>query len=472
MSLPVKHGASKQDPAARSMTAEPLFGTDGIRGAAGVFPMTVEVADALGRAVVAALSKDTSGVVIIGRDTRISSPVFEQAVAQGVTAAGGEVWRAGVLPTPALAYVVERHAAAAGIMISASHNPAADNGLKVLRAGGRKCTDAEEARLEKALREAFRPSAGSALSAAPRDPAGIVRDDLRRDYEHYIRDCFARELDLKGRRIVVDAAHGAAWQTTPSALRALGAEVVSFYDHPDGNNINDGCGSTFPQAIEALVREHRGDVGIAHDGDADRVILCDETGRALDGDEVLAILALDALERGTLAHQTLVATVMSNLGLEEALGARGASVVRVPVGDRFVAEAMEQGGFTLGGEQSGHIIVRPFQQTGDGLVAALSVLCAMQRAGKPLSELRQCLHLYPQRLFNLPVKEKRPLEGWAQVQSALAEAEAALQGRGRLLLRYSGTEPKIRLLVEAREGETIEAVAEKILAPIRSAIGV
>ncbi len=450
-----------------------LFGTDGIRGRAGEFPMTVEVARALGAAVSQQFAAGKSGAntqaILIGRDTRRSSPLLEQAVAQGVELAGGEVWLIGVVPTPALSYLIHRHAAAAGVMVSASHNPAHDNGLKVFCPDGRKCSDAQEAALEAAIWKAHATS-GAAGQYAPRDSAGLERPDLRAQYERYIGDAFSK-LDLKKFRIAVDAANGASHHTTPAVLRALGADVRCAFDRPDGMNINADCGSTCAETIEAWVRETKADVGISHDGDADRVLLCDENGHALDGDELLAILALDALEQGTLAKKTLVATVMSNLGLDECLQAKGARVERVNVGDRFVAQEMDAGGYTLGGEQSGHIIIRPIQQTGDGLVAALAALAAMKRRGRPLSQLRKQIHLYPQRLTNLLVKEKRPLEDWPEVQAAVRDAEKTLNGFGRILLRYSGTEPKVRLLVEAKEEKWLAPITEAVLKPIQDAIG-
>jgi len=437
------------------------FGTDGIRGRAGETPITAEFAEKLGCALVKVLGVENP-VVAIGRDTRASGPMLEEALARGITSAGGDVRLLGVLPTPGVAAYVVENRLAAGAVISASHNPAHDNGIKFFSGDGFKLPDETELAIEQQLD-------ASAPAVAP-GPIGKVDDAVSRYVAHALKS-LPPDFSLRGLKIAVDCANGAAHETTPQALRALGADVHVFHAAPDGLNINADCGSTVAGEISRLVKETGAQVGLSHDGDADRLLLCDETGDPLDGDELLAIAGLDLLARGELPGKTIVATVMSNLGLDELFESRGGKVVRTAVGDRYVLEAMRAGGYVLGGEQSGHMIFLRHGTTGDGLVSALQILRVMKESGKPLSELRRVLTKYPQAQRAVKVSSKPPLEELPQVQSAIRAAEEALAPRGRVLVRYSGTEPKARILLEGREATVLEEHADKIAAALTGAIG-
>lgn len=427
------------------------FGTDGVRGRAGETPITAEFAEKLGRALVRVLGK-RQPVIAIGRDTRESGPRLEAALARGLASAGGEVRLLGVLPTPGVAAFVVANRLDAGAVISASHNPAHDNGIKFFSGDGFKLPDATELALEQQLEGPATDGAGAVAAL----------DHAAPQYVAHALQSLPAGFSLHGLKVAVDCANGAAGETTPAALRTLGAEVYLFHATPDGSNINAGCGSTVSREISRLVKETGAQVGLSHDGDADRLLLCDETGDPLDGDELLAMAALDLLRRGELAGQTVVATVMSNLGLDEAIEEAGGKVLRTAVGDRYVLEAMRKGGFILGGEQSGHLIFLRHGTTGDGLVSALQIFRLMAESGKPLSELRQVLRKYPQAQRAVAVKSKPPLESVPAIQSALAAAEQALAPRGRVLVRYSGTEPKLRILLEGREAGLLETLADRI----------
>lgn len=433
------------------------FGTDGIRGRAGETPITAEFAEKLGRALVEVLGIDHP-VVAIGRDTRASGPMLEAALARGITSAGGHAVLLGVLPTPGVAAYVTGHKLAAGAVISASHNPAHDNGIKFFSGDGFKLPDETESAIEQHLETPPADAVPGRVTNADGAVAGYVAHALR---------SLPPGFSLGGLKIAVDCANGAASESTPAALRALGADVRVFHAEPDGNNINAGCGSTVADEIGRLVKETGAQVGLAHDGDADRLLLCDETGDPLDGDELLAMAGLDLLRRGELAGRTVVATVMSNLGLDEAIEQAGGRVVRTAVGDRYVLEAMRTGGYVLGGEQSGHMIFLRHGTTGDGLVSALQILRLMTGSGKPLSELRKVLHKYPQAQRAVAVKSKPPLETVPQVQAAITAAEQALAPRGRVLVRYSGTEPKLRILLEGRDPALLEYHADRIATAAR-----
>jgi phosphoglucosamine mutase len=437
------------------------FGTDGIRGRAGETPITAEFAEKLGRALVKVLGVDRP-VVAIGRDTRASGPMLEGALARGITSAGGEVRLLGVLPTPGVAAYVVENKLTAGAVISASHNPAHDNGIKFFSGDGFKLPDETESAIEEHLD-------APAPAVAPGAVAGI--DDATTRYVRHARQSLPPDFSLRGLTIAVDCANGAAVESTPRTLRELGADVHVFHADPDGNNINAGCGSTVAGEISRLVKETGAQVGLSHDGDADRLLLCDETGDPLDGDELLAMAGIDLLGRGELSGNTVVATVMSNLGLDEAIEQAGGKVVRTAVGDRYVLEAMRAGGFVLGGEQSGHMIFLRHGTTGDGLVSALQILRLMTGSGKPLSELRKVLQKYPQAQRAVAVKSKPPLETVPEVQAAIAAAEQALAPRGRVLVRYSGTEPKLRILLEGREAALLEDHADRIASAVRDKLG-
>jgi phosphoglucosamine mutase len=435
------------------------FGTDGIRGRAGEPPITAEFAEKLGRALVSVLGTENP-IVAIGRDTRASGPMLEAALARGIVSAGGEARLLGVLPTPGVAALVVEDRLTAGAVISASHNPAHDNGIKFFSGDGCKLPDATELAIEQQLDTPASGSPGTVTTAG---------DAAARYVRHALRS-LPPGFSLRGLKIAVDCANGAASETTPAALRALGADVHIFHAAPDGQNINAGCGSTVAEEISRLVKQTGAHVGLSHDGDADRLLLCDETGDPLDGDELLAMAGLDLLRRGELAGRTVVATVMSNLGLDEAIQQAGGRVIRAAVGDRYVLEAMREGGYVLGGEQSGHMIFLRHGTTGDGLVSALQIFRLMAASGKPLSELRQVLHKYPQAQRAVAVKSKPPLESVPSIQTAITAAEQALAPRGRVLVRYSGTEPKLRILLEGRDAALLEDHADRIAAAVQQSI--
>jgi phosphoglucosamine mutase len=435
------------------------FGTDGIRGRAGQTPITAEFAEKLGRALVRVLGLDAP-VIAIGRDTRESGPMLEAALARGIASAGGNVQLLGVLPTPGVAAFVVENNLAAGAVISASHNPAPDNGIKFFSGDGFKLPDETELAIEQQLE-----------IAGTGTPGAITRaDDAAARYVAHALRSLPPGFSLRGLKIAVDCANGAAFETTPAALRALGADVHVFHAAPDGHNINDGCGSTVAPEISRLVKETGAHVGLSHDGDADRLLLCDENGDPLDGDELLAMAGLDMLQRGELTGQTVVATVMSNLGLDEAIEQAGGHIIRAAVGDRYVLEAMRHGGFILGGEQSGHMIFLRHGTTGDGLVAALQIFHLMAGSGKPLSELRRVLRKYPQAQRAVAVQTKPLLESVPAIQAAITAAEEALAPRGRVLVRYSGTEPKLRILLEGRDAGLLEDHADRIAAAVRQSL--
>jgi phosphoglucosamine mutase len=451
------------------MTAErTLFGTDGIRGTANRHPVTPETAFRLGRAAGHLLGGGNGTArFVIGRDTRRSGAMLEAAMVAGLNSVGADAVLAGVIPTPAVACLVTELGASGGAVISASHNPAPDNGLKLFGHDGYKLPDPIEERLEQLILtgeiDAERPEGAGIGTVEALPDAG--------DRYGRLAKSSVPGMSLRGMKIALDCANGASFRTTPAVLKELGADLSLFHADPDGMNINAGCGSTHPEEISRLVKESGALLGISHDGDADRLVLCDETGGIVDGDEILAIAALDAMKRGTLAGKTLVATVMSNFGLDECLASAGGRVVRTAVGDRYVVEAMREGNYSIGGEQSGHLIFRDHGTTGDGLLAALQILRVMTESGKPLGELRRVLKKYPQAQRNLRVKEKPPLDSIAEVAHLVSATEAALAGKGRVLLRYSGTEPKVRLLVEGPDEAVIHAAADAIASALIVAIG-
>lgn len=425
------------------------FGTDGVRGPYGGPLINEAFAERLGFA--AACWLKTGGLVPIGRDTRASGALLEAAVARGLRAGGAEPVLLGVLPTPAVARAVAKERAPLGVVITASHNPAADNGIKFFGTGGMKLTDQDEAAIEAELAGAAAPPAATSGEFATMSGAAA-------DYVAASAGLLTKGA-LAGWRIVLDTANGATCGTSPVALRALGADVIGLGDAPDGRNINAAVGSEHPEQLAAKVRASGARLGVAHDGDGDRCVLCDELGAVLDGDEILAILATHALRCGALVKRTLVVTVQSNLGVDAAIQAAGGRVCRTAVGDRYVIEGMRAEGATLGGESSGHIICADISPTGDGLVAALKVIEVMLATGRPLSELRRVLRKFPQLTAALKVKEKKPLETLPGLGAAIRALETELGGLGRVLVRYSGTEAKLRLLVE---GPTDEVVADGI----------
>ncbi len=453
-----------------------IFGTDGVRGTANIEPVTAETALKLGRAaahVFKNLRSESRGRgrhrLVLGKDTRLSGYMLENAVSSGILSMGVDVLFIGPLPSPGVAYVTRSLRADAGIVITASHNPYADNGIKFFGADGYKLDDAIEQEIEELVFsgriEDIRPTA-EAIGKAVR-----IDDALGR-YIEFAKSSFPRGLNLEAKRIVVDCAHGAAYKSTPCVLRELGAEVIVFGNQPDGSNINKECGSMHPGQLCAKVREFRADLGIAHDGDADRVVLCDETGGLLDGDDIMVIAAQEMLADNSLAKKTVVATVMSNAGVDVAVKKAGGQILRTPVGDKNVIEAMLRGGYNLGGEQSGHLIFGDHSTTGDGLVAALQILRIMKAKNAPLSQLRKCWIRYPQLITNVKVREKVPFEKLEGVLSLVTKAEAVLNPEGgRVLLRYSGTEPKARLLVEGRDSSTLEHWSREICGAIQRQVG-
>ena len=454
-----------------------IFGTDGVRGIANVEPVTAETALKLGRAAAhvftqlnpRTIPEGTRPKIVLGKDTRLSGYMLENALVAGITSLGVDVLLIGPLPTPGVAYITRSLRADAGIVLSASHNPYEDNGIKFFRHDGYKLDDQIEEKIEQLVFtgeiDSIRPTAGKIGRAARID------DALGR-YVEFAKASFPRGMSLEEMRIAVDVANGAAYKSTPCILRELGAEVTVAHNDPNGTNINAQCGSTFPEEIQRIVKATGAHVGITHDGDADRVLLCDENGEIVDGDEILAIASVNLLQAGRLAQNTLVATVMSNFGLDETLAAAGGKVTRTKVGDRYVIEEMLQRKINLGGEQSGHIIFRDFTTTGDGIVSALQILRIMHETGTPLSKLKSCLKKYPQAQRNLKVKAKPPIEELREVVKLRDEAERELGGKGRVLLRYSGTEPKIRLLIEGRELAQIDRQANRIADAIEKAIGI
>ena len=453
-----------------------IFGTDGVRGTANVEPVTAETVLKLGRAaahVFKNLEHQPRGrgrhKIVIGKDTRLSGYLLENAISSGILSMGVDVLFIGPLPTPGVAYVTRSLRADAGIVITASHNPYADNGIKFFRADGYKLDDKIEDEIEHLVFsgeiESIRPTADEIGKA-------VRIDDALGRYIEFAKASFPRGITLEGLRVVVDCAHGAAYKSTPCVLRELGAEVVVYGNQPDGMNINQGCGSMHPENLCRKVVEHRAHLGLAHDGDADRVLLCDETGTLIDGDDIMAVAALDLLAGKTLAKKTLVATVMSNAGLEAVVKAAGGKVVRTAVGDKNVIDEMLRGGFNFGGEQSGHLIFRDYSTTGDGLVAALQILRIMRAKGTPLSKLAACWTRFPQLVTNVKVREKKPFEQLDGLSQLVTEAETELKGQGgRVFLRYSGTEFKARLLLEGRDAKVLEKWSRKICGIIQKQIG-
>ena len=453
-----------------------IFGTDGVRGTANLEPVTAETALKLGRAAghvfktLETQARDRGKhKIVIGKDTRLSGYMLENAISAGVLSMGVDVLFIGPLPTPGVAYITRSLRADAGIVITASHNPYSDNGIKFFRADGYKLDDEIEGRIEQLVFQAdsnvLRPSAAQIGKA-------VRIDDALGRYIEFAKASFPKGLTLEGLRIVVDCANGAAYKATPCVLRELGAEVFVYGNTPDGKNINLECGSMHPENLCAKVRELRADVGIAHDGDADRMLLCDEQGQMIDGDDIMAISALEMLKEKTLAEKTLVATVMSNAGLDAAIKEAGGQVVRTAVGDKNVIDEMLRHGYNFGGEQSGHLIYRDYSTTGDGLVAALQILRLLKSTDTPLSKLARCWTRFPQLVTNVRVREKIPFEKLDGVLDLVTQAEAAVKPQGgRVLLRYSGTEPKARLLIEGREAAVLTHWSAEICRALKAQVG-
>ncbi len=441
-----------------------FFGTDGIRGTANSWPMTAETALRVG---MAAGSLFTRGAhrhrVVIGKDTRLSGYMIEPALVAGFTSVGMDVFQFGPLPTPAVAMLTRSLRADLGVMISASHNPFHDNGIKLFGPDGYKLSDAQEEQIERLLQEE-----PDSLRVKP-DKLGRAKriEDAQARYIEFVKYSFPRAQRLEGLRIVVDCANGASYKVAPAALWELGAEVIPIGTEPNGFNINEKCGSTAPEKLCDKVRELRADIGIALDGDADRVVIADERGQIVDGDQLMALIATSWKESGQLSQDGIVATVMSNLGMERFLSDNAISMVRTKVGDRYVVEAMRTGGYNVGGEQSGHIVLSDFSTTGDGLIAALQVLAVVKASEKPVSEVCALFEPLPQILKNVRFKKGRPL-GEKSVKEAIADGESRLGNQGRLIIRPSGTEPLIRVMGEGDDAVLVNAVVDDIVGALQS----
>jgi phosphoglucosamine mutase len=443
-----------------------LFGTDGVRGTANIEPMTSETVLRLGRAIAHVVKgSPRRHRIIIGKDTRLSGYMIESALTSGICSMGVDVMLVGPLPTPGIAFLTRSMRADAGVVISASHNPFQDNGIKFFDSTGFKLPDETEREIERLLSEDeiahLRPTA-TEVGKAHRI------DDATGRFNVFLKSTFPRQLGLDGMKIVIDCANGAGYRVGPEVFDELGADVVATGVEPNGQNINDGCGALYPERLAERVLREGADVGIALDGDGDRVICVDEKGAIVDGDELLAIMGLALLEEGTLTNGGIVATVMSNIGLEVALREKGVRLVRVAVGDRYVVEEMRRGGYILGGEQSGHVVCLDQSTTGDGLLTALRVLALMVGKRKPLSELRSVMQRFPQVLVNVSVRERRDLAGLPVIASAIAKASRELGDRGRVVVRYSGTEPLVRVMVEGDRPQVVERLVQDIAESVRA----
>lgn len=448
-----------------------LFGTDGVRGVANVYPMTTEMAMQIGRAAAHIFKKDGDTRrhrIVIGKDTRLSGYMIENALVAGICSMGVDVLLVGPLPTPGIANITSSMRADAGVVISASHNPFQDNGIKFFSRDGVKLPDAMELAIEELIFskniDSFRPIATEVGKA-------YRIDDAAGRYIVFLKNAFPKELDLAGMKIVLDCANGAAYKVAPAVFQELGAEVIPLGIKPNGTNINAGCGSLYPDLISEAVRANGADLGIALDGDADRVIFVDEFGNEVDGDHIMAICATDLLKRRKLKKNTLVATVMSNMGLDIAIRNAGGKIVKTAVGDRYVVEEMFKNGYNFGGEQSGHLIFLDYNTTGDGIQSALQVLAIMRRKERRLSELAQVMTALPQVLVNVRVKKKKDITTFPEVAALIADIEGKLNNEGRILIRYSGTEPLLRIMIEGVDREEIQAWAEEIAGLVRARIG-
>jgi phosphoglucosamine mutase len=441
-----------------------LFGTDGVRGVAGQWPLDPPTVARLGAATVRALKLDRTARLVIGRDTRESGEWIERELARGAASQRATVATAGVIPTPGVAYLARAHDFDLGVVISASHNPYHDNGIKIFSGRGEKFGEAEDRAIEGLMSDRT-----WTLGNAPEAP--LERNDFAHAYIDHVRRLLPTAGPLKGARLAVDMANGATVATAPAVFRSIGFELTTLGDAPDGHNINLACGSTHPAALSSAVVTHGCRLGVAFDGDGDRAILVDHRGRVVDGDAVLFMLAVHYHEQGRLTGNAVVATVMSNIGLELALRARGIRLVRTPVGDKHVMETMLRDGYVLGGEQSGHVILSEHLFTGDGVATTLAVLRVMADTGRELADLAAGLETFPQTLVNGRVREKAEVTTVPDVAEAMARVERALDGRGRLLVRYSGTEPLLRIMIEGEDQATIQAWAEEIAEAVRTNLG-
>jgi len=449
-----------------------LFGTDGIRGIANCDPMTPEMSLKLGKALTYILKMEKTDSkrprIVIGKDTRLSGYMFEQAMSAGIISMGADVLLVGPLPTPAISFLTVSMRADAGVVISASHNPFVDNGIKFFDRFGFKLPDKKELEIE----ELVLSDRINRLNVPPSDIGKAWRlDDAQGRYVVFVKNTFPKDLTLEGLKIILDCANGAAYKVSPIVFQELGAEVITIGVRPDGKNINTDCGSINPELLKRKVKDTGADLGIALDGDADRVIFCDEKGEEVDGDIVIAITADEMIRNNKLQKNTVVTTIMSNMSLETFIREKGGIVIRTPVGDRYVVEEMRIRGCNFGGEKSGHMIFLDHTTTGDGTLAALQLLAVMKRKEKKLSELAKIIELYPQVLLNVKVREKKPFQDIPQLEDLLLLSEQRLKERGRINLRYSGTESLARIMVEGENEALVYEVAEEIAYRIQQAIG-
>ena len=446
-----------------------LFGTDGVRGVANLEPMTSETAMKLGRAA-AYMFKRRKGrhQIVIGKDTRLSGYMLESALTSGICSMGVDVLLVGPMPTPAVAFLTRSLRADAGVMISASHNPYQDNGIKFFSNDGFKLPDELEQRMEELILsneiEHLRPTAGEVGKA-------YRIDDAEGRYIEFVKRSLPREMDFQGMTVVLDCAHGAGYKVFPKVIRELGARVCVIGDTPDGTNINDKCGAVHPEKLQEAVLSYHADIGIGLDGDADRSIFVCEKGDVVDGDHAMAAFALDLKNQGRLKQNTVVGTVMSNFGFELAMKDNGITLLRTPVGDRYILERMIADGYNFGGEQSGHLIFLDYNTSGDGMISGIQMLKLIKRAGQSLSELAQCMRAVPQVLLGVQVREKPDLDSVPQLKQAIQSWEGRLNGTGRILVRYSGTEPLCRVMVEGQDDSMIRHAAEELAGVVRASIG-
>ncbi len=447
-----------------------LFGTDGIRGVANQYPMTPEIALAVGRAVTLFFKEEGKDLkIVIGKDTRISGDMIEHALVAGICSAGGDALLAGVVPTPAVACLAAFKDAAAGIVISASHNPFSDNGIKLFNGKGFKLADAREAAIEEMILDGKTAEMCRGVRETGRVVPLVDAEDL---YISFLKSAIPGGLDLSNMKIVIDASNGATYRTAPRLFADLGADVEMIFAWPDGKNINHGCGSQHPETLMERVKETGADIGLAFDGDGDRLIAVDEAGNVVTGDQILAVCAKAMKEKGTLRNDTVVSTVMSNIGFRLALKEMGIRDIMADVGDRYVMEEMQKSGAVIGGEDSGHMIFLGHHTTGDGILTALKLIEAVQQYEvKPLSELTKIMRVYPQKLMNVEVKKKPDLDSIPEIRDRIASVEKALGEKGRVLIRYSGTQPLCRIMVEGPTVEETERYCRELTDLIREVIG-
>ncbi len=448
-----------------------LFGTDGVRGIANQYPMTGELVMQIGRATAYLFRSQNlrrKTKILIGKDTRLSGYMVEMAMASGICSLGVDVLLIGPMPTPGIGFLTQSMRCDAGVQISASHNPFYDNGIKIFSSNGFKLPDEQEAQIERLVLstelEKFRPTADHVGKA-------FRIDDALGRYIVHMKSTFPKDLDLQGVRVVLDCANGAAYKSAPAVFEELGAEVIKKGVNPTGLNINDKCGSLFPENVAVAAVEYRADMGISLDGDGDRVILSDENGEIVDGDQIMAICALEMKKRGELKKDTVVCTPMSNLGFEKALSQVGIQVVRTQVGDRYIVETMRKENYNFGGEQSGHIIFLDHATTGDGVIAALKILEVMRRTGKKLSELKTCVKLFPQAKEDVKVTKKEPFNSIKEISEEIQAAQKILGNKGRVFVRYSGTEPIARVMVEGEDSHQVQNLSKKIAGSILRYLG-